>query len=56
MSPLNLRPRLHYLLEDHAAAIGHAISGWIAGIEQWGAANCAPRDREMCCRATTAEL
>lgn len=30
---LNLGPGLHYLQEDHASAIGHAISGWIAGIE-----------------------
>lgn len=33
---LNLGPGLHYLQEDHASTIGHAISGWIAGIETAG--------------------
>lgn len=30
---VNLGPGLHYLQKDHPSAIGHAISGWIAGIE-----------------------
>jgi len=30
---LNLGPGRHSLQEDHAAAIGHAVAGWIAGIE-----------------------
>lgn len=30
---LNLGPGLHYLQEDQPYSIGHAISGWIAGIE-----------------------
>ncbi|HSE68992.1 MAG TPA: haloalkane dehalogenase [Gemmatimonadales bacterium] len=30
---LNLGPGRHYLQEDHAAAIGYGLAGWIAGIE-----------------------
>ena len=34
---------LHYLQEDHPDAIGHAIAGWIAGIEAATASTGLPR-------------
>jgi haloalkane dehalogenase len=34
---------LHYLQEDHPDAIGHAVAGWIAGIEAATAGTGLPR-------------
>ena len=34
---------LHYLQEDHPHAIGHAVAGWIAGVEAASAGSGLPR-------------
>ena len=40
---VQLASGLHYLQEDHADAIGHAVAGWIAGVEAASAGLGLPR-------------
>jgi haloalkane dehalogenase len=40
---IELGSGLHYLQEDHPDAIGHAVAGWIAGVEAASARSGLPR-------------